>query len=372
MISTIVFITLLIFVSSTIKRIDDSIELDSIPEFVQLTNSPISKVLLSAISLKMRETTNQSAGFNKIMALMSELIHDNRKQLQQIRRINERVQGQCLVSNSKLKNRERSFSNLLRYFKSRGSLALSEKSEAINMQNSRKQQAADYAAAKARFSLNYSNRSKKLEGRIKELNAALTAVNSALKAVSDWAPKNATAFIEEKVKQSVDAFQKTVEYPITYDHEMIQLAASDDKIKKRLFEWLTMLKSSIVSGLSLAQSTKTETADSHNALDAQLTQIIKLENADVSKLTGGISNWSILIKNYNDNEKIYAALKIQTTNILKANKEWCNVETANYNQNKQSMEDQLKVFVDLRDWLRKNYSKVRDWIRKKYNQPTTK
>jgi len=366
MISTIVFITLLIFVSSTIKRIDDSIELDSIPEFVQLTNSPISKVLLSAISLKMRETTNQSAGFNKIMALMSELIHDNRKQLQQIRRINERVQGQCLVSNSKLKNRERSFSNLLRYFKSRGSLALSEKSEAINMQNSRKQQAADYASAQKRFAAAFGARAAKYQGRIKGLNAALAAVNGALKAVADWTPKTTSAFIEEKVTASVEAYQKTMEFPLSYDHEMIQLAASDAKIKTRLFQWLTMLKASIISGLSLATSSVREVTDSQNSLNKQLSQIIKLENADVVRLTQSINNWTILVKNYGDNEKIYSTLRLQASRVLTANKKWCNVETSNYNKNRAAMEDQLKVFVGLREWLRKNYSRVRDWIRKKY------
>jgi len=311
---------LLVFVSSSIKRIDSSVELDSIPEFVQLTNSPISKVLLSAISMKMRETTDQSAGFTKIMALVSELIHDNRKQLQQIRRINERVKGQCLVSNTKLRNRERSFSNLLRYFKSRGSLALSEKSEAINMQNSRRQQAVDYAHAQQRFATAFAARSAKWQVRIKELNAALTAVNTALKAVADWSPKTTSSFIEEKVNESVEAYQKTIEFPLSYDQEMIQLAASDAKIKKRLFQWLTLLKASIVSGLSLAQSSVREVTDSHNTLDKQLSQIIKLENADVARLTKSINNWTILIKNYGDNEKIYASLRIQTSNVLKANK----------------------------------------------------
>jgi len=315
----------------------------------------------------MKENTEQSAGFAKVMALINELIHDNRRQLQQIRRINERVKGQCLVSNNRLANRERSFANLLRYFKTTGRLALSEKAEAVNMQNSRKAQAKDYAAVQARINADFKIRSAKWDHRVKVLQQALTTVNAALKAISDWTPKTTPAFIEEKVKESVDAYRNTVEYPITYDSEMIQLAASDKKVKQRLFEWVTMLKAAIVDALSFVQSSKKEIIDSHNTLNTELSSIIKLESADATRLGLAINNYTLLIKNYNDNEKIYSALQLQTQNVLKANKQWCNVETSNYGKSKTSMEAQLKVFVELKTWLRKNYSKVRDWIRKKYN-----
>jgi hypothetical protein len=315
----------------------------------------------------MRESTDQSAGFSKVMALINELIHDNRKQLQQIRRINQRVEGQCLVSNNKLVNRQRSFASLLRYFKSRGALALSEKSEAINMQGNRKAQATDYAAAQARYNLSFNAKLAKWTSRVTALNNALTHVNAALKAVADWKPTTHTAFIEEKIKASVDSYQKSLEFPLTYDSDMIQLAANDTKIRQRLYEWLNMLKASILNSLVLAQDSKREVTDSHAVLNGQLSQIVKLETADVVRLGASVNNWTVLIKNYTDNEKIYAALSLQTTNVLKANRDWCNTETANYNTNRLSMEAQLKVFVDLKDWLRKNYSRVRTWLKKKYN-----
>jgi len=361
------FITLLVFVSCAIDKLDSSVDLDSVPEFVQLTSSPISKVFLSAISLRMEESTEKAAGFAKVMALINELIHDNRKQLQQIRRINERVKGQCLVSNNKLANRERNFSTLLRYFKARGALALSEKSEGINMQNSRKQQASDYAAAKARFSVEYARKSKKWATRVKDLQDALTRINSALKAIADWKPATKPALIEEAVKESVDSYQKAMEYPLTYDSEMIELAANDNKIRLRLSQWMTFLKASVINSLDIAQTAGREITASYNKMQTQLTQLIALETNDAVRIGKSIANWTLLIKNYGDNEKIYTALSAQTALVLKANKAWCKVETSNYEKNRDSMEAQLKVFVDLKQWLRKNYSRIRDWIRKKYN-----
>jgi len=148
---------------------------------------------------------------------------------------------------------------------------------------------------------------------------------------------------------------------------MIQLAANDKKIRQRLNEWVLMLKAAIVGGLEFATSAKKQIVDSHNTLNTQLSALIALENKDAVRLGKAIASWTILIKNYNDNEKIYSALTAQTQNVLKANKAWCKVEFSNYATNKDSMNSQLKVFIELKLWLRKNYSRVRDWIRKKYN-----
>jgi len=158
-----------------------------------------------------------------------------------------------------------------------------------------------------------------------------------------------------------------MEYPLTYDSEMIELAANDNKIRLRLSQWMTFLKASVINSLDIAQTAGREITASYNKMQTQLTQLIALETNDAVRIGKSIANWTLLIKNYGDNEKIYTALSAQTALVLKANKAWCKVETSNYEKNRDSMEAQLKVFVDLKQWLRKNYSRIRDWIRKKYN-----
>jgi len=39
----------------------------------------------------------------------------------------------------------------------------------------------------------------------------------------------------------------------------------------------------------------------------------------------------------------------------------------NFMQGRKAMTEQLRVFGDLRGWLRKHYSQVKGWLRKKYN-----
>lgn len=363
--STILFFALLVFVSCSIDKLDATVDLDQVPEFVQLTNSPISQVFLSAVSLRMRETTeDSSAGFAKVMALVNELIHDNRRQLQSIRRVNERVKGQCLVSNNRLQNRERNFASVLRYFRTRGQVALSEKTEAINMQASRRNQAKDYAAAQARYNAAFTGRVNKWNSRVADFENAVKQVEAALKAVAAWGP---TSFIQTSIKTAVEAYTKATEFPLTFDSAMVDLASSDKKIKQRLYEWLNLLKSSLLNQLVLARDSRAQIQSSHKQINAQITQVISLENADVARLTRSINNWTILINNYSSNEKIYSALHLQTQNVLKANREWCKVEFSQYASNKKSMEAQLAVFVQLKEWFRKNYSRVRAWLRQKYN-----
>jgi len=204
--------------------------------------------------------------------------------------------------------------------------------------------------------------------RIAGLKKALANVEAAIKAVNEWTPGQKSAFIEEQVKLAVDSFHQELETPVSYDQEMIQLAASDKKIRRRLFQWLNLLKASFIGALDRAQSSAKWVADSNAEMNKFLSQIIKLENADLVRLGNLIKNWTMLLKNYGENEKIYTALQVQTQNVLKANKEWCKVENANYGKSKSNMEDQLKVFVELKLWLRKNYSRVKQWIRKRYNR----
>jgi len=315
----------------------------------------------------MNESTEQSAGFSKVMSLVNELINDNRKQLQQIRRLNERVEGQCLVSNNKLVNRERNFATLLNYFRSRGQLALSEKTEALDMQASRRTQAADYAAAQTRFNAAHTQKLRKLTNRVADFNNGVNFVTAALKAVSSWSPSTRTAFIEESVKQAVAGYEKAMNYPLSYDSDMIELASSDNKVKQRLYEWLNMLKASMLNQLVLAQDSLRQVVSSYNLLNGQLSQVVALENSDVTRLGLSIQNWTVLIQNYASNEKIYSALSFQTQSVLRANREWCKVEGSNYVNNRQTMEAQLTVFVQLKEWLRVNYSRVRQWLRKRYN-----
>ena len=361
--STIVFLALLIFVNSTTT--ETQMELENVPAFVELSNHPVSQAFFSAAALRMKEEGGK-AGFSKIMALMNELIHDNRRQIHTITKINSRSQGECLVTIHKLKDRSTFFKGQTLYFKRRGSVSISEKSEGVNVMNSRIAQRKSYLAIHTDAASDNTRRVLKLNSRIANAKKAINAANAALRAINDWSPKTQSSFIEESVKKTAALYIKVQKFPLTVPVEMIQLAANDQKLRKRLFEWMNLLKASIVDTLARAQANLSSVTQNFNELSTTIRTLRAALSDDAKKLKTNIANFSTLIKVYSANEKIYSNLSNQNSLLIQANNKYCTNDLASFNSNRLYMEAQLKVFLGLRIWLRKNFHRVKTWIKRKY------
>ena len=368
---TFFFFTVILFVSGSIYDLNYSQELDSVPEFVELTTSPISKGFLSYISLHLNtndHTNNPNGGgYAKVMFLVNDLIQNNRRQLQDIKRINHRVEGQCLVSTHNLSNRSRNFKSLLEYFKLKSTDALKEKTESINMRDNRKIHIQEYSNAQDSIKRSHQQDMKKWEDRLRTANDAIHRAGIAIKAVNEWSPNTSHSFIETAIKETIRGYSKVTQYPLNYDPTFVQLAANDNKIKKRLYEWLNMLKGNLVQNLSYTQRSSSEVSRYFGILNNDLNSLIKLLNQDVTRLNHIIVNIDNLLKSYSSNEQIYLRLSRQTNRVIEANTVWCRVEGENYRSNLNRMSEQLKVFNDIKQWFRTNFSRVKQWIAKKYN-----
>jgi hypothetical protein len=362
------FILLLVCVSShqIDSLIDIETDLDNVPAFVELANHPISVAFFSAASLRMKEEKGRE-GFQKIVGLINELIRDNKNQILRINKINARVEGQCFITTHKFKDRSVFFNGQTNYFKTRAKVAVEEKGEALNIMNSRNAQVKAYNALQTAAKLKHQRQSQKWGNRVQRGVDAMKRVNVALTAVNDWNPNTSHAFIQQAIKDSIDLFVQVKKFPLSVPDQLIQLAANDNQIRHRLFEWLNMLKASIQHALVFAQESVKNINDMQNSYDATLTKLQGALGNDSKKLEFAIQNYSTLIKVYEENEKIYTNLASQNALLIAANTKWCDQERQNFTSNKKAMEDQLKVFEDLRLWLRKNYGRVRDWLRKKYN-----
>jgi len=354
----------------SIYQLDYGQELDTVPEFVQLTSSPISRGLLSMISLQLRTREEMSSptetGFGKVMAMINLLIKDNRRQLQSIVQINHRVEGQCLVSMNTLKNRASNFKSLSEYFKLKTNNALREKSESLNMKNSRLAHAASYSATLVRMKRKFLHDHKQWKDRISTANSAIEKTDSALKLVKEWKPNTPNALIEKSIVEAIELYQNVNHFPLDYDSAFVELAANDLKVRRRLYQWLNLLKATLVNSLSFAHTSKIEVAKFFQDLESLINQIIKLLNQDSKRLDHIIQNVTSLLKSYGGNEEIYTGLLRETRLVIDANKNWCKIEMDNFKGSKERMSEQLKIFVELKHWFRSNYGKVRAWIAKKY------
>jgi len=301
-----------------------------------------------------------------VISLINELIRDNRRQLQKIRKINERVEGECLITTAKLKDRGLFFGGQRNYFHARGAVSLEEKGEAINVLTSRNAQKVTYAALQASATASHNGQAKKWGDRIANAKSAVSKVTAALTAVNEWSPKTSTAFVQQLVQESVEAYTQVKNYPLSIPNEMVQLAANDQQLKKRLYQWLNLLKASVVENLSSSETALKEINALYDRFSVTLQKLNDLLVDDAKKLASAIENYTTLIKVYAENEKIYTNLAAQNDLLVQANGKWCSQEKANYKTNQTAMQAQLKVFSDLRVWLRKNFGRVREWLKKKY------
>jgi len=362
--STILFLIMLYFVHSTTT--ETRMELESNPAFVELSSHPISQAFFSAAALRLKEEGGH-AGFQKIMALMHELVHDNRRQLQKIRRINASTQGECLIVTHKLHDRALFFAGQTRYFKRRGAVTIEEKTEAINIRNSRNAQNTSYGALMTAATARHGRKMKKWGDRCSNSQKALNKANAAIRVVNEWTPaKRSHAFVQKAIQETADLYTKVKNYPLTVPEELIQLAANDHKLRRRLFEWLNFLKASIVDNLAKCQRARNSIVRLYTRLSKNVAALRRALQSDSKKLGQSIENYAVLIKVYSENERIYSNLSSQNNLLVQANRKYCDTERANFIAGQKAMEAQLNVFLGLRVWLRKNFHNIKRWIKRRY------
>jgi len=354
---------MLYFVHSATTEVQ--MDLENNQAFVELSTHPISQAFFSAAALRIKEEGGR-AGFAKIMALMNELIHNNHHQLQSIRKVNARVQAECTIVTHKLKDRSIFFQGQSRYFKRRSSVTIEEKTEAVNIRNSRKAQNKSYGDIMTASTARHKRKMRKWASRCSNGKKALDKVNVAIRAVNDWTPKTSHAFIQQSVKETADLYKSVKGMPLTVPEELIQLAASDAKLRKRLYQWLNYLKASIVDSLAKCQRARAGVRRIYRGLKANIGLLRKALSEDHKKLGQAIENYTILVKVYTVNEKIYSNLFDQNSLLVQASKKYCDTESSNFAAGEKAMEAQLKVFTSLRFWLRKNFHRVKRWIKRKY------
>jgi hypothetical protein len=361
--STILFFVMLYFVHSATTEM----ELENNQAFVELSTQPVSQAFFSAAALRLKEEGSKT-GFSKIMALMNELIHDNKKQLQAIRKVNASVQSECLVVTHKLKDRAVFFQGQSRYFKRRGSVTLSQETEARNIQASRDAQYKSYGDLLTAATARHKRKMRKWGSRCANSKKAIDKANIAIRAVTDWTPKSSTKFIQTSIAEAADLYKVVKKMPLSVPDEMIQLAASDRKLKKRLFQWLNFLKAAIVDNLAKCERAQAGVRRIYRTFKATVTDLRKALQVDSKELSKALENYKILIKVYSENEKIYSNLFDQNSLLVQANNKYCSTEKNNFLAGQKVMEAQLKTLVTLRFWLRKNFHRVKRWIRRRYSK----
>lgn len=355
--STILFLVFLMFVSAT--------EIETDPMLLELTSDPRAEAVFATMSVQLE----QEGGFNRVLALLTELVTDARKQIVAANKTYKKTRARCSVSKHGLKERQDYYEIFSGRLAIRAENIAEEKGQAIDNINFQNKTHALYARLYQEEVARHAVEKTLLSRKINATNHAVEKVNAALASVKAWAPadKKRTAFIQSQLEEVASAFLETHSYDIAVPSEMVELAASDKKVRTRILEWLQSLK---IAFLDLQVSLQT-------VLSKRVTLFAKIEKelkdgqvslaASIRSLTVAVKTYVTIARGLEASAKLYAELTNKNAALIKANNKYCTAEKTNYNKIKASLDSQITLFRSLRSSFRDNYAKINRYVKRKYN-----
>lgn len=356
--ATILFLAFLVFVSSTEIETTD-------PVLLELSKDARAEAVFATMSVQLQ----QQGGFDRVLALLTELVTDARKQIISTNKTWKKTAARCTVSKHALKERQDFYEGVNIRIATRAENAVVEKAQATDNLNFRNRTHALYARIYREEVVRHAAERKLLNHRINATKAAVEKVNRAIDLVKNWTPKSkkSAAFVQTQLEEVAQSFLETHSYEITVPTGMVELAASDKKVRTRLLEWLSSLR---VAFLDLQVSLETVLAR-RVALFAKIEKELlagqKDLEASILNLSRSIRGYTEVSKRLEASAALYAKLTTRNAALIKANTAYCRVEKANYLKVKAQLDSQITLFRELRSSFRSNYAAINRYVKRKYN-----
>lgn len=354
---TIVFLTLLVFMSCT--KIDSY---DSV--LLELSADPRSEAIFATIAIQMK----QSQGFDRVIALLNTLVDDSRKQLHDTNKLFTAVDARCQVDSNR-------FADKLDYYTNRNNqltLAIEAAAEAqTNAEATTKALNEDSATVSAFLTAAVSRHNEErteLENRINNAKSAVKDADDAIEAVNSWNVANKGAsFVEMKLKKLTTSYLQVKSYHIIIPQSFIQMAASDDQVKTRLLEWLASLKVSLLQVETDLTTLLGERNNLFNQVEAAARNLVTAYTTEVELLKKEANIYQGSAEGLRTAQKDAASLRDTNRGLVDANKVYCSTERTNFNTAKTTLESQISLFKEIRSYFRNNYEKINQFVKDKYN-----
>jgi len=353
------FCLLLISCSESI----DDFTPDSI--LLELASDPASEAVFATMSIQLK----QSGGFDRVLALLNELVEDGRKQLHTANKLWRASHASCEVSEMKLKERQEFYETRANALVDAFNMAEEEKAKAMDTIQSRRKSSDIYGKILKAEQDRHAAEEKVLKGRVSVLADAITNTNAAVTAVQNWTPDTKPAFIQKHLEDVAASYLETHSYKVMIPESFVELGATDLQVRQRILEWLGILRITFQE----ASNNWTEVLAGRKKLwdniEVELGAGAKDLNDDANTLTAAIKFIDDNRKNLQDARDLFQKLVKDNGDLIVSSKKYCDVEKQNYTSVKDTLEKQLKLFRDIRAYFKNNYSKINKFVKTKYNEP---
>lgn len=382
--STILFLALLVFVSCTTEMTESY---DSV--LLEMATDPRSEAVFATMNVQLK----QEGGFDRVLALLNQLVDDGRKQLHVANKIWRKTEARCDVATMKFAERQNYYETKESSLSQLISEMYKEKNDAASSAASMKVYSAWFEGFNRRNVLRKAESAAALNKRYTAAQDAVAATKKAIETVSNWtvrgkaAPasrvksdkpkksgksgkygKNKKSFIQEDLEEVASAFLELKGFELVIPESFVELAADNHKVRRRLLEWLGQLR---VTFVEIADHYQQKAAARSEIFGRQIEAVKALlakYALDATHAKHAVARFSTHLSSAKEAIEFVAKLSKQNAKLVIANKDYCRVEKHNYSNTKNLIDGQLVLFGKIKRYFIDNYKKISKFIKKKYGR----
>ena len=383
--STILFLALLVFVSCTTEMTESY---DSV--LLEMATDPRSEAVFATMNVQLK----QEGGFDRVLALLNQLVDDGRKQLHVANKIWRKTEARCDVATMKFAERQNYYETKESTLNQLISEMYKEKNDAASSAASMKVYNAWFEGFNRRNVLRKAESAAQLNKRYTVAQDAVAATKRAIETVSNWTVRGQPvarskpvaaarvalrddksksrhpnrSFIQENLEEVTSAFLELKGFELVIPESFVELAADNHKVRRRLLEWLGQLRVTFVEIADHFQQKAAARSEIFGRQIAAVSALLAKYALDATHAKHAVARFSTHLSSAKEAIEFVAKLSKQNAKLVIANTDYCRVEKHNYSNTKNLIDGQLVLFGKIKRYFIDNYKKISKFIKKKYHR----
>jgi hypothetical protein len=352
---------MLIFVSCSQNLFDVNTKDAVDPQLLEFSKNPDSEAVFATMHMQLQ----QQGGFNRVLGLLNQLIHDGKKQLHVITKVWRRVNARCQVSKFMLKGRQEFFGVAFAAAQRRVRNARHRVAESQDFLKANRESVRVYKNFLNAEISRHKHTATKLARRHKLIVAAIDAIDRSIKEIKAWTPKGA-ALIQTTMKEVVAAFVEVQKFDLAIPTEFIQTAGSDAKVKNRLLQWFGILRVQFLGAKASNENKQKRSKKLANKIEAATARLIRDLKAANKSIKRVIAGGQESIKRQETLVALYGKMVAENKALIVANRNYCQHEAKTYATNKARIHAAIALFREIRKYFIDHYKRIHSYIRSKF------
>lgn len=347
---------------------------------LEMATDPRSEAVFATMNVQLK----QEGGFDRVLALLNQLVDDGRKQLHVANKIWRKTEARCDVATMKFAERQNYYETKESTLNQLISEMYKEKNDAASSAASMKVYNAWFEGFNRRNVLRKAESAAQLNKRYTVAQDAVAATKRAIETVSNWTvrgkpvaaarksgksgKKANKSFIQENLEEVTSAFLELKGFELVIPESFVELAADNHKVRRRLLEWLGQLRVTFVEIADHFQQKAAARSEIFGRQIAAVSELLAKYALDATHAKHAVARFSTHLSSAKEAIEFVAKLSKQNAKLVIANTDYCRVEKHNYSNTKNLIDGQLVLFGKIKRYFIDNYKKISKFIKKKYHR----